>query len=83
MAFTGSTVTGRKVMESSSASNLKKLQTPIWKCNRPRMRRCLQQPWTELQRFSRILVQESVLDKFLDIELGQKKGATLYQATLR
>lgn len=29
MAFTGSTVTGRKVMESSSASNLKKLQLEL------------------------------------------------------
>ncbi|KAI8877355.1 aldehyde dehydrogenase [Backusella circina FSU 941] len=87
MAFTGSTVTGRKVMESSSNSNLKKLQLELGGksaqivCADADLKNAA--VWAHGGIFnnhgqscnagSRILVQEEVFDEFLALFVEETK----------
>ncbi|KAL1926863.1 hypothetical protein VTP01DRAFT_5193 [Rhizomucor pusillus] len=87
MAFTGSTVTGRKVMESSSVSNLKKLQLELGgksaqivcadaDLENAAVHACggiFNNHGQSCNAGSRIIVQESVLDKFLELFVKHTK----------
>ena len=88
MAFTGSTVTGRKIMESSSTSNLKKLQLELG--GKSAQIVCADADLDQAAEWacggifnnhgqscnagSRILVHESVHDQFLELFIKHTKA---------
>ncbi|KAI7904320.1 aldehyde dehydrogenase domain-containing protein [Cokeromyces recurvatus] len=91
MAFTGSTVTGRKVMESSANSNLKKLQLELGGksaqivCADADLANAaihshggiFNNHGQSCNAGSRILVHEDVFDKFMELFIAETKKITL------
>ncbi|KAG1123693.1 hypothetical protein G6F42_010307 [Rhizopus arrhizus] len=87
MAFTGSTVTGRKILESSANSNLKKLQLELGGksaqivCADADLANAAVQAHGGIfnnhgqscNAGSRILVQEDVFDKFMELFIAETK----------
>lgn len=91
MAFTGSTVTGRKIMAASSSSNLKKLQLELGGksaqivCADADLENAAAQACSGIfnnhgqscNAGSRIFVQEEVLDKFMELFVKHTKEIKL------
>lgn len=87
MAFTGSTVTGRKIMESSAGSNLKKLQLELGGksaqivCADADLKNAAVQSFGGIfnnhgqscNAGSRILVQEAIFDEFMELFIAETK----------